>query len=164
MRPTMSNNIVSRCRTGCRTTTGELFTHTLCPSASAVEARKRLCFPDLFLVVSSATVTLEYLSRGLSVCRAGYCLSHQAHYASPSPLCRVSQCTEVSTWACSAQASRSISIQTFKGRSAPNERLWMENFARFVKQTQITGLTSVYLRSFLALANKSAKEPAAFSF
>ncbi|UYM17708.1 hypothetical protein [Endozoicomonas euniceicola] len=53
----MSNNIASRCRTGCRTTTGELFTHT----------------------------------------------------------------------------SLSISIQTFKGRAAPNERLWMENFARFVK-------------------------------
>ena len=81
MRPTMSNNIASRCRTGCRTTTGELFTHTLCPSASAVEARKRLCFPDLFLVVSPATVMLEYLSRGLSVCRVGCCLSHQAHYA-----------------------------------------------------------------------------------
>ena len=79
MRPTTSNNIAFRCRTGCRTTTGELFTHTLCPSA--LEARKRLCFLDLFLVVSPATVALEYLFRGLSVCRVGCCLSHKAHYA-----------------------------------------------------------------------------------
>ena len=91
MRPTMPINIASRCCTGCRTTTGELFTHTLRPSASAVEARKRLCFPDLFLVVSPATVALEYLSRGLSVCRVGCYLSHQTHYAELRSALRVIQ-------------------------------------------------------------------------
>ena len=91
MRPTMPNSTASRCRTGCRTTAGELFTHTPCPSASAIEARKRLCFPDLFLVVSPATVTLEYLSRGLSVCRVGCCLSHQTHYAGLRSALRVLQ-------------------------------------------------------------------------
>lgn len=49
----------------------------------------------------------------------------------------------LSTRSANDHTTPSISIQTFKGHCAPNEGLWMENFASLVKRKPERGFLAV---------------------